>query len=56
MVNNYTSVQLVLIQCNTSRAEVFSEKGVFGNFGKTTEKHLQQSLFFDKVAELRLQL
>ena len=29
MVNNYSSAQLVLIQYNTSCAEVFCEKGVF---------------------------
>ena len=54
MVNNYSSAQLVLIQYNTSCAEVFCEKGVFENVGKITEKHLRQSLFFDKDAELRL--
>ena len=38
MLNNYTNVRLVLTQYNTSRAEVFCEKGVLENFGKTTEK------------------
>ena len=30
------------------------EKGVFKNFSKFTERHLCQSLFFNKVAGLRL--
>ena len=33
--------------------EVFHKKGVIKNFEKFTEKHLCQSLFFDKVAGLR---
>ena len=35
--------------------EVFCKKGVLRNFAKFTGKHLCQSLFFDKVAGLRLQ-
>ena len=42
--------------CNNSRPEVFSKKGVLKNFTKFTGKHLRQSLFFNKVASLRLQL
>ena len=34
--------------------EVFYEKGVLRNFKKLTGKHLYQSLFFNKVAGLRL--
>ena len=33
--------------------EVFYKKGVLKNFTKFTGKHLFQSLFFNKVAELR---
>ena len=37
----------------SSRPEVFCKKGVLRNFAKFTEKHLCQSLFFNKVAGLR---
>ena len=33
--------------------EVFNKKGVFRNFLKFTGKHLRQSLFFNKVVDLR---
>ena len=33
--------------------EVFYKKGVLKNFAKFTEKHLRQSLFFNKVAGLQ---
>ena len=36
----------------SSRLEVFFKKGVLRNFAKFTEKHLCQSLFFNKVAGL----
>ena len=36
----------------SSRQEVFCEKGVLRNFTKLTGKHLCQSLFFKKVADL----
>ena len=36
--------------------EGFCRKGVLKNFAKSTEKHLPQSLFFHKVADLGLQL
>ena len=39
----------------SSRPEVFCKKGVLRNFAKFTEKHLCQSLFFNKVARLFLQ-
>ena len=39
-----------------SRPEVFCKKGVLRNFAKFTGKHLCQSLFFNKVAGLSLQL
>ena len=41
---------------SSSRPEVFSRKGVLENFAKLTAKHLYQSLFFNKVAGLSLQL
>ena len=41
---------------NNCRPEVFSKKGVLKNFTKFTGKHLRQSLFFNKVPSLRLQL
>ena len=37
----------------SSRPEVFCEKGVLRNFAKFTGKRLCQSLFFNKVADLR---
>ena len=37
----------------SSRAEMFCKKGVFRNFAKFTEKHLCQSLIFNKFAGLR---
>ena len=37
----------------SSRREVFCKKDVLRNFAKFTEKHLCQSLFFNKVADLR---
>ena len=37
----------------SSRLEVFCRKGVLRNFAKFTEKHLCQSLFFNKVVGLR---
>ena len=44
------------IHFRSSRPEVFSKKGVLTNFKKFTGKDLCQSLFFDKVAGLSLQL
>ena len=38
----------------SSRPEVFCKKVVLRNFAKCTGKHLCQSLFFNKVAGLRL--
>ena len=37
----------------SSRLEVFCTKGALRNCAKFTEKHLCQSLFFNKVASLR---
>ena len=38
------------IKNGSGRLEVFCEKGVLRNVAKFTEKHLCQSLFFNKVA------
>ena len=40
----------------SSRRNVFCKKGVLRNFAKFPGKHLCQSLFFNKVAGLGLQL
>ena len=39
--------------CRGSCLEMFCKIGVLRNFAKVTEKHLCQSLFFNKVASLR---
>ena len=44
--------QLRLILSRSRRPEVFCKKRVLRNFAKFTEKHLCQSLFFNKVAGL----
>ena len=36
----------------SSRPEVFCKKGILRNFAKFTGKHLCQSLFFNKVAQV----
>ena len=38
----------------STRPEVFCIKGVLKHFANFTGKHLRQSLFFNKVADLRL--
>ena len=43
----------VLEFSRSSRPVVFCKKGVLENFAKFTGKHLYQSLFFNKVADLR---
>ena len=40
------------LKARSSRPEVFSKKDVINNFAKFIEKHLCQSLFYDKVASL----
>ena len=52
------NIQLVFkhykaVTYRSSRPEVFCKKGVLKDFVKLTEKHLCQSLFFNKVAALR---
>ena len=44
------SKMLSLANNRSNRPEVFCKKGVLRNFAKFTEKHLCQSLFFNKVA------
>ena len=41
------------IKNGSGRLEVFCEKGVLRNVAKFTEKHLCQSLFFNKAAGLK---
>ena len=43
-------LQLLTSEC---QKELFCEKGALKNFAEFTEKHLRQSLFFDKVADRR---
>ena len=43
-------------QDRSSRPEVFCRKDVYRNFAKFTGKHLCQSLFFNKIAGLSLQI
>ena len=47
-------LELSIFSYRSSRPEVFCIKGVLRNFRKLTGKHLCQSLFFIKVAGLRL--
>ena len=42
------------MKIRSSRPEVFYKEGVLRNFAKVTEKHLCQSLFFNKVTGLWL--
>ena len=45
--------QTLLKKLRTSRLEVFCRKSVLRNVAEFTGKHLRQSLFFNKVADLR---
>ena len=58
-VSWYTYYFLIIIfkkQQQSPRGVLFCKKGALGNFIKFTGKHLCQSLFFNKVAALSLQL
>ena len=44
---------LCKLNSRSSHPEVFCKKGVLRNFAKFTGKHLKQSFFFNKVADLR---
>ena len=48
-----TQAQTRTLIVRSSRPEVFCGKGVLRNFAKFTGKHLCQSLFFNKVVDLR---
>ena len=50
----YVNDHWALLATEAFIPEVFCEKGVLENFAKFTGKHLCQSLFFNKVAGLRL--
>ena len=51
---NPNTVYTNLHDCSrNSRPEVFCKNGDLRNFAKFTEKHMCQSLFFNKVAALR---
>ena len=54
-INPYqASVRAISLRvCEKQPAEIFCEKSVLRNSKKFTEKHLCQSLFFNKVAGLR---
>ena len=45
--------QTLLKKLRSSRLEVFCRKSVLRNVAQFTGKHLRQSLFFNKVADLR---
>ena len=49
---NY-KLQLLVSECQKQPPGFFCEKGVLKSFVKFTEKHLCQSPFFNKVADLR---
>ena len=46
---------IIFVNQRSSRLEVFCKKGVIRNFTKLTGKHLCESLFFNKIAGLRLE-
>ena len=50
LVENPVPLNLHPPRKRSSRPEVFCENGVLRNFTKFAEKHLRQSLFFNKVA------
>ena len=54
-LSEYRCLQ-VHCQFRSSRPKVVCKKGVLRNFAKFTGKHLYQSVFFNKVANLSLQL
>ena len=55
-IQNPTEYLSQKAQSRSSRPEVLCKKGVLRNSAKFTRKHLCQSLFFNKVADLSLQL
>ena len=55
MPNAWQIAMLTKSTSRSGRTEVFCKKGDLKNFAKFTGKHLCQSLFFNKVASLKLQ-
>ena len=55
-VQDTYSVLIFVNSCQKQPPEVSMKKGVLENFAKFAGKHLCQSLFFNKVAGLSLQL
>ena len=53
MHNSYMQIPNIF-RTSSSRPEVFCEKVTLKNFAKYIEKHLCQSLFFNKILGLRL--
>ena len=53
LLESYRSSSVVLNQYRGSHRRCFMKKSVLRNFTKFTGKHLCQSLFFNKVADLR---
>ena len=56
MVNSNSTEKSETFVFKSTRPEVFCKKDVLENFAKLTGKYLCQSLFFNKVACLGLQL
>ena len=56
IVNGNSTEKSETFVFRSTRQEVFCKKGVLENFAKLTGKYLCQSLFFNKVACLGLQL
>ena len=48
----WLTLSFIGLRFKSSHAEVLCKKSVLKSFAKFTEKHLYQSLFFDKVAGL----
>ena len=51
--DKYLDTKNVMPKYRSSRPEVFCRRGILRNFAKFTGKNLCQSLFFNKVADLR---
>ena len=52
-ISKPSNIRKYLVNFRSSRPEVFCRKGVLKNFAKFSGKHLYQSLFISKVADLR---
>ena len=49
-----TGIIIIILDIQKQPPEMFYEKCLLKNFAKFTGKHLWQSLFFNKVADLQL--